>query len=319
MAVREKEIRKEEIIMKENISPSTNDEEMIFLDCILPNDQNPRSDLHSKENQKWIDMLAESLKDGAEIEVPPIVEDIGNGKYKVIDGDRRLEALKRAEKEAIPKNKLDIRRNISDIEKRIIQAKIDGQRKNLSSIDRGKLYRMIREDNNWTQVQLAKYLSIPVSYVCESEKTLTLNENTKGKIRRGEIYDRSARDIARLKDKSREDELIEEVINKKISVKDTAKLVTHYNRGNTPKKVIETPAQKRTGKPQETEKEPKEKNQSEEVKTETYMITIHADEKMRNEILEVLRKYQETGMIEIESCEVSDSAIKEKVKYLIEE
>jgi ParB/RepB/Spo0J family partition protein len=118
--------------------------------------------------------LAESLKHQGQID-PAIVRAIGEGRYEVISGHRRLLAAKLAGIEALLVREVDS----EDFEALAIAIATNDQRENLSDYERAKSYRHMLELGRAngklaSQTDLAKLLGISPSAVSDRLKMLTL-------------------------------------------------------------------------------------------------------------------------------------------------
>lgn len=131
----------------------------IYVDKISPNPEQPRRSFDAKE----IEELANSIK-AQDLLMPILVEDLGNGQYQLVHGERRLRAcklLKLKEIEAIVRplsnhNGLD----------RLIDATTENvARKNMNAVDEALAYqRMVEKGLNITEIARRVGTSIPNIY-----------------------------------------------------------------------------------------------------------------------------------------------------------
>lgn len=121
----------------------------ININKIVSDKKNPRH--HYEE----IEELAQSIKENGQL-VPMNVENLNNGQYIVVEGHRRLRALKILQKtnKNITANCI-IDNKMSDKEKLVKRAAIDAQMKNLSPEERDALWMKIW-DQNISEKEFAK-------------------------------------------------------------------------------------------------------------------------------------------------------------------
>lgn len=193
-------------------------ENVLFIDIsqIERNPEQPRKHINNED----IEALATSIKSNGLIQ-PIIARKLENGKYIIIAGERRYLASKLAGLEKIPV----IVRNIEK-EKMLEIALIENiQRENLNPIDEANAFNILIEKLNLTHEELSKRIGKSRVYITNSIRLLKLDFDIKELLIEGKISKGHAIAILQIEDKSAQKKLIEEVINKKLSVRELEKII----------------------------------------------------------------------------------------------
>tara|TARA_Y100000310_G_C20696925_1_gene826365 strand:- start:3792 stop:4811 length:1020 start_codon:yes stop_codon:yes gene_type:complete len=134
--------------------------EEIKLTDIVPDKNNPRG------TQEEIDELAESLQTNGQFK-PIDVEDLGNGKYFVTDGNRRFKGFEIIYKKTkkIPVVKCIVYKTLSPFERLIKQAQIDSQSKIYDVRARDILWGKIWDSGKYAKAEFRKLLGVKVASV----------------------------------------------------------------------------------------------------------------------------------------------------------
>ena len=188
------------------------DNEVVYLhlDDIIPNRFQPRQVF----DEKALKELAVSIKEHGVIQ-PIIVRNIGN-KYEIIAGERRYKASAMAGLTTIPA----IVRNLDDKESSKVALLENLQRKNLNPIEEAKTYQKILELDQMTQEELAKTMGKSQSAVANKLRLLALTDEVQDALLKDEISERHARTLLNAKDAETQKQLLKEVIDKKMTVRE---------------------------------------------------------------------------------------------------
>jgi len=149
-----------------------------------------------------------------------------NNKNEVVLGNRRLEAAKLGFVDKIPV----IRSNASDYE--AIQKELfsDLSTEKLSLREKAEAFREIMKQTGMTKYALANYLGLSHTSVCKTLSLLNASKKTEKLIEEGKISEKKvAMVLYRLKDKSKEDYIINEIIRKKLDIVQAGNLVAEIN------------------------------------------------------------------------------------------
>lgn len=165
------------------------DEQILFieLDMIKANPYQPRKEFDNTE----LNDLAESIKQKGIIQAIT-VRKIDDGSYELISGERRLRASKLAGLEKIPAFVLDVSSKEDLLEIALIE---NIQRSDLNSLEVAEGYKRLINECSLKQEEIAAKVGKSRSAVANTLRLLTLPEEIKLSIKRGEISEGHARSI----------------------------------------------------------------------------------------------------------------------------
>lgn len=186
------------------------------LSLITPNRFQPRSVFDDDK----IEELAITLQTHGIIQ-PIVVREMDNGLYEIIAGERRFRAASKLGWETVP----SIINNLSDTETASVALVENLQREELSPIEEALAYSKLLELHQLTQEGLAAKLGIGQSTVANKLRLLKLPEQVQDAVMRKQITERHARSLIPLKDVQLQLQLLEEVIEKNLNVKQTEERV----------------------------------------------------------------------------------------------
>ena len=156
-----------------------------------------------------------------------------NEKNEVILGNRRLEAAKLASLTKVPVIKRPIA-SYESIEKELVS---DLHSKHLSVIERAVAFQRLIEIKEISKYALANYLGLSHNLICRTLAILQANKTTLKLIKDGKISQRVvAMVLYRLKDKSLEDYVMQEIMRKNLNVVQAGNFVAELNDPETFKK-----------------------------------------------------------------------------------
>jgi len=184
----------------------------IPVDKIIPNPNQPRY-FFDGDNLKD---LAESIREHGVVQ-PVIVTEIGNGKYELIAGERRLRASKLIGNSDIPAivKKAD---NQQKLELAIIE---NVQRNDLNPIEEAKAYKKLKEDFELTQEEVAKKVGKDRATVANTIRLLDLPIEIQRGLMESKITEGHARAILGIENPEKQRALYELIIKNKLTVRDT--------------------------------------------------------------------------------------------------
>ncbi len=165
------------------------DEQILFieLDMIKANPYQPRKEFDNSE----LNDLAESIRQKGIIQAIT-VRKIDDGSYELISGERRLRASKLAGLEKIPAFVLDVSSKEDLLEIALIE---NIQRSDLNSLEVAEGYKRLIDECSLKQEEIAVKVGKSRSAVANTLRLLTLPEEIKLSIKRGEISEGHARSI----------------------------------------------------------------------------------------------------------------------------
>ena len=193
------------VILKKN----NNNVESIHIERIVPNRYQPRQVFEPNK----IKELAESIEEHGLLQ-PIVVRPIEEDMFEIIAGERRFRALQSLHK---PQAEVIIR-HMNDEETAVV-ALIENIQRDLSVVEEAEAYKNC-EIGDTTQSELAKSLGKSQSFIANKLRLLKACSNVIKRLREGKITERHARAVLVLSEEEQED-LIEQVINQKLNVKQT--------------------------------------------------------------------------------------------------
>ncbi len=198
-------ITEEKITEKEEIKK-------IPIDDIVPNRFQPRTVFDDEK----IEELARTIHIHGVIQ-PIVIREFENGKYEIIAGERRWRAMKKLGWDEVPA----IINNMSDAETASVALIENLQREELSPIEEAMAYGKLLEIHNLTQEALAQRLGKGQSTVANKLRLLKLPQQVQEALLDKSISERHARSLIPLKDEQKQLQVLEEIREKSLNVKQT--------------------------------------------------------------------------------------------------
>lgn len=191
--------------------------EELPLNAIMPNRFQPR--IHFDESK--IEGLAKSIMRYGVLE--PIIVRPVNGRYEIIAGERRFKASKLAGKNTIPAMVVDY-----DDKESIELALLENvQRQELTAIEEAIAYRRILDMGYITQEELAKKTGKSQPTIANKMRLLALEDETQEALINHKISERHARSLLKLSGTGKELEMLNRIINERLTVRDTDREIAH--------------------------------------------------------------------------------------------
>ena len=194
---------------------------------ITTNPYQPRSNF-SDEN---ITELANSIKNLGIVQ-PITVRKVGDNKFQLIAGERRLRASKKIGLKAIP----SFIKNSNDEEMLEIALVENIQRKDLDPIEIALSLKRLIDEVSLTQEQLSKKLGKKRSTISNYIRLLRLDPVIQTGIRDGFLSMGHGRSIINIEDKNVQLKVYKEIIKKELSVRKTETLVSKIKENKNTKK-----------------------------------------------------------------------------------
>ena len=186
---------------------------------ILPNRFQPRKYFDEADTLE----LAESIKEHGILQ-PIVVRSVGD-KYEIIAGERRFKANILAGNDSIPA----IISNLNDKESSEIAVIENIQRQNLTPIEEAISYKRIIDMGYITQEELAKKIGKSQSSIANKIRLLKLSDNVQEALMKGKISERHARSLLKLNSLKQQDELLNRIINERLTVRKTDEEIKNMN------------------------------------------------------------------------------------------
>ena len=183
----------------------------LSIDDVLPNRFQPRI----KFNEDSLNELSESIKEHGVIQ-PIVVRPVGD-KYEIIAGERRYKASVLAGKTTIPA----IITDLNDKDSAEVALIENVQRQNLTPIEEAISYKKILDMGYLNQTSLAEKLGKNQSTVANKLRLLDLDEEVQEALLNSKISERHARSLLKLQDKKLQVEMLNRIINERMTVRKT--------------------------------------------------------------------------------------------------
>lgn len=198
---------------------------------IVPNPYQPRSFF----DEEKLEELSRTIRTHGIIQ-PIVVRKTETG-YELIAGERRWRAYQKLAYEKIPA----IIKPYTDVQAASIALIENLQREGLTSIEEAIAYQKLMEIHNLTQESLAQRLGKGQSTIANKIRLLQLPEEVKQALMERKITERHARALLLLKDEKLQIDMMNEIIAKDLSVKQTeekvAKLLEKEKGRKKPKRI----------------------------------------------------------------------------------
>lgn len=182
---------------------------------VEPMDGQPRKIFDKEKLQE----LSDSIKEQGVIQ-PILVVKSKNG-YMIVAGERRWRAAKLAGLKTIPA----IVKDYSDTKKKQVALIENIQREDLNVIEVARAIKELMEEDGYTTTEVAKLTGKNISTVSNTVRLLKLQDKIIDYVLEGKLSEGHARTLLALDSKTRQLQIADKIIEKKLSVRDAEKLV----------------------------------------------------------------------------------------------
>lgn len=208
-----------ESIKKGKDSESEHSVRYLATDQITPSPHNPRKEFSIKEIQE----LGASIKEHGVIQ--PLVVRKSGDRYELIAGERRWRASKEISLSTVPA----LIRTASDrevVEMGLIE---NLQRQDLNPIEEATGYHQLALEFSLTQNDIAKRIGKSRASVANAMRLLDLATPIQNYVTQGQLTVGHAKAILGVKEKSHQEDLAEQVVKQRLTVRQTEKAVKNLN------------------------------------------------------------------------------------------
>lgn len=201
----------------------------IKINNIEPNKNQPRKQFDKEK----LDALTDSIKEHGLIQ--PIIVVKNNDMYKIVAGERRWRAAKKAGLTEIPV----VIRNYTDSEIAQIALIENLQREDLNPIEEAIGYQSLINDFNMTQEAVSSRIGKSRSAIANSIRLLSLDQPIQSKLISGEISSGHARALLSIENSEIRMTVLENIISKGLNVRQTEALAKQLQNVKPEKKKSE--------------------------------------------------------------------------------
>ncbi|KAA0237043.1 MAG: ParB/RepB/Spo0J family partition protein [Chloroflexi bacterium CFX7] len=186
--------------------------EMLDIDLLAPNPEQPRTHFDPEALRE----LADSIREHGIIQ-PLIVSRDENGGFRLVAGERRLQAARLAALDTVPV----IIREAADSQLLELALIENIQRADLNAIEEANAYRRLIDEYGMTQEEAARRVGKSRVAVANALRLLNLEAEIRRSLVAGEITEGHARALLGLPDGRERLAAWREVVKRKLSVRDT--------------------------------------------------------------------------------------------------
>ncbi len=188
---------------------------MLKLDLVQPNKEQPRKTF----DEEKINELAESIKNYGVLQ--PLLVQKNDSFYEIIAGERRWRAAKAAGLKEVPA----VLKEYSKQEAMEISLIENVQRADLNPIEEALGYRQLIDEFGLTQEEIAVRVAKSRTAITNTMRLLKLDEQIQNMLVQGVITSGLARALLSLEDTQMQLKAAKEILDKKLSVRETERLV----------------------------------------------------------------------------------------------
>ena len=206
---------------------STNGVSTLKINDVEPNKNQPRKTFDTEK----IEALADSIKEHGLIQ-PIVVTQGKNGIYKIVAGERRWRAAKKAGLKEIPV----VINEYTDEQVAEIALIENLQREDLNPIEEALGYHVLLEDFNLTQEMISQKIGKSRSAIANSLRLLSLDDDIKKLLISGEISSGHARAVLSLESSELRLALTKRIIEDNLNERQAEEIAKQLNKQKKPKK-----------------------------------------------------------------------------------
>ena len=201
---------------------------MVSPERLIPNPNQPRKDFDTEKLAE----LAETIRLQGIIQ-PVIVEEAGDGKYIIVDGERRVRAARIVGLEEVPV----VLRQYSSDERRVeVSLTANIQRSDLNPIEEAAAYRQLMEMEGLGQDDVAAKVGKNRATVANALRLLKLPKEMQESIQKNELSPGHARAVLSVPGAKEQEMLFREILRKGLSVRDAEKRAASFGKPKKSKK-----------------------------------------------------------------------------------
>jgi ParB-like partition proteins len=200
----------------------------IALTKIKPNRFQPRKNFDKTKLQE----LSDSIKQHGLAQPILVTPSIAPGEYEIIAGERRFRASKLAGLKDI---KAIVKQSADDKQKFDLALIENLQREDLDPVEEAKAFKRLIEEFNHTHEDVAAIIGKDRSVITNTLRLLNLPEDVQEMITEGKISAGHGRMLAGLEDENQIRDLVNQILNEKLSVRAVEKIAAEMKPQKGPK------------------------------------------------------------------------------------
>ncbi len=197
--------------------PSEGSTTHIEVANVRPNPFQPRAEF----DQQALDELKQSIKQKGIIQ-PVTVRSLGDGKYELISGERRLRASKEIGLKTIPAYIIVVKNPLEMLELALVE---NLQREHLNAIEIAISYQRLMNDVELSVEDIAKKIGKDRSTVVNFLRLLKLPQTIQDALRKGKLTAGHARALVTLPDEATQIKIYERIVRNDLNVRQVERLV----------------------------------------------------------------------------------------------
>ena len=203
------------LIPDEEVVEEKNSIDLIDINRIKPNSKQPRKNF----DEEKISNLAKSIKDNGIIQ-PLVLKECGND-YEIIAGERRWRAAKLAGIKSIPAVIMEL------TDQKVLEVSLieNIQREDLNPIEEALAFKRLIKEFSITQEDVSKVIGRSRTAITNTMRLLNLDKRVQQYLIEGVISEGHGRALLSLDNKNTQYEMAIRVIDNKLSVRETERLV----------------------------------------------------------------------------------------------
>lgn len=231
----------------EKKSSTSSEVRLIGVEAIAPNPYQPRREF----SQAALDDLSESIRARGVLQ-PVLVRTLGEGRYELVAGERRLRATRQAGLAEIPA----LVREMTDQESLAIALIENLQREDLNAIEEAQGYHQLQQEFGLSQDELARQVGKSRSAVANALRLLNLPEAVRRDIQAGTVTAGHGRALMSVGDEAAQADLHRRIVENGLTVRQAeAQAVFWKGSGRLPG-ANEMDAPVKPGRSEKSESEP---------------------------------------------------------------
>nr|WP_253287393.1 ParB/RepB/Spo0J family partition protein [Clostridium bornimense] len=203
------------LIPDEEVVAEKNSIDLIDINRIKPNNKQPRKNF----DEEKISNLAKSIKDNGIIQ-PLVLKESGND-YEIIAGERRWRAAKLAGIKSIPAVIMEL------TDQKVLEVSLieNIQREDLNPIEEALAFKRLIKEFSITQEDVSKVIGRSRTAITNTMRLLNLDKRVQQYLIEGVISEGHGRALLSLSKKDTQYEMAIRIIDNKLSVRETERLV----------------------------------------------------------------------------------------------